>query len=1059
MRQSHPVSNDENMAPGAEIKRKRDPDARPDRPLPADSSDDDWQGVPFEAPKKAARKDSVGAPAAALAQVPHVVDWPAPAFQPAAAPSIHGAKPGRPPWPADSSDDDDDQMGALPSSRSPAASRAAPAAAKAGPSKASAGKGKASAKKATPRPVALRPLPGTEPVCDIFQGEAAAALITTWQFVRCFAHMLQPEEWVAPSLEQLRDGLCSTGEFGLVRPALHAHQPSVGTPCACTRPVALSRRSAHTGSRPRLPQVGELHMCLLKRLLKHDSSAILDDNQPDEEAEASATARVPTGVAAKKSQVPRPNTGLHAWLARDFGAYVDEVSWPEVLRQAVVQWHLRVDEDGEGRSASRVELDEPEPALMELARRLQREDFSAVLDPSLKCRALGHLAERAIELFSADICAACDRLDAARKDKDKKDRTAKKNEREAQIEARRRSAELWAAFCLAEEALDRASQAYHKASLTQKGVPKVKAALQAAQAARDEARAASRLAKDAVKQLQAMSVVAPGVEGRVTERLQSKRAIQELQAAAVAEAKRAALAALEAARREQWQEMVRVQPLGKDADGAFYWHLPRPSPSNDLEQSQPRESGSVVMVEHADGRWGRLASVGSLTEALAERGLKQEAKLLERLGDVASDDDERPIGLGTPAGKAASGKATAGEATAGEAAGGTATTPGGTSVHEWVGVRVRRVFKSECFNGVVTSWRPARGDGKPAVWYLRYDDGDEEGVCEDEARAALYEAAEAQLRQLRRKLLAAELALLGEPEALKKVGKAGKEAPTTNSASDRARWAAAVQCASDAPRLKELLIELHAIATRPAGAHSEPMDPDWEEAWTRELESYWCERVGSSQTLAQLSMRADELQWNVLSDGGISAGTELEVRTETQKEGGSFRWRSALVAAVFPGGSFRVVWEERDGRYQTMDLASARSRSGRKEQGAMWRFKVGESSESEDCSKGRPASRAARSNGAKAQSYSELTEDESGESTAAGPAGGRRGVAVGDLVEAIHGAKNASGHARKWVQVKVSRLSRGNFEAAFCDEQYLSEPPLKLSAADENKRWRWLGDD
>lgn len=996
---------------------------KPSKRVPVDSSDEsDWEGVPFEAPKNAAKKGEAGADAWAGFGPP----------PPRTAPtgSSPAARPVQPSPPA-----------RAPAARSP------------GKSKGSSGKARKNAKKMPQgRPAAPPALPPTVTISNVLEGEAAAALVSSWQFIRCFAHVLPLEGCRPPSLEQLEQGLRSQGEVGAV---------------------------------------SQLHVCLLKLILDSEDAALLDYESEKEEpnpAEGSPPGAPPAGAdappakpkrgrppgngvrplaavaqpARRAQHVPRPNTGLHAWNAGDLRAYVDEATWPEVLRQLIVQWHLRVDDTDAG---SRSDRAEPDAVLLDLAERLREDDYSAV-PPSLRAAALGLLCEQALELLAPHIVGACEQLEAVRKAESSQDRAAKKAEREARhggkaamAAARAASSEAWSAYSLAEEELDRASQEYHKSAMTQDGVARAKLAMQEAQRARDEAREASKQAKEAIRRLQAGGAAPTKGESEAdeaghkpTDRLLSMHEAKAQAEARAAAAEAAARAAKLAAEREQWKEMVRLRPLGRDANGALYWQLPRPQPPDDLEYCQP-PSAPVLLVETRAGRWGRVSSVRALRRSLAARNLAAEARLREWLAEAGMDDHnaEQEAGL---------------------------LTPGGTGAHEWVGRRVRRVVKGEAFGAVVSGWRPARGDGRPAEWYLLYDDGDEEEVDEDDVRASLQEATQPELRQLRRKLIQLEAALLG---GHKKSRKAGKQAGTRDGAeadTARAAWAAGVDRATTVDEMRALLEELYGSARQQGLAaggddlgEGASRDAEWAEAWQREVEVDWHKRARASRSYAQLSLRADEAEWNLHAQGDLGAGTQLEVRSDGGKDGAGSGWRTAHVVAVFGDGSFRVVWEESGGRYRTKDVAAALSKAGQKEHGTVWRFRpaprvhrnrlqaAAGGSRLRDARPQRSCTRQGRGAADLAQAAADDSGDtgySSGESDFSDTSADVRGVDVGDVVEAVHGASSSSGSRRRWVLARVTRTMRGGaFEAAFVDRQFRAEEKLKLNENGRNKLWRW----
>ncbi|KAL1499104.1 hypothetical protein AB1Y20_013617 [Prymnesium parvum] len=76
-----------------------------------------------------------------------------------------------------------------------------------------------------------------------------------------------------------------------------------------------------------------------------------------------------------------------------------------------------------------------------------------------------------------------------------------------------------------------------------------------------------------------------------------------------------------------------------------------------------------------------------------------------------------------------------------------------TSGHAWVGKRVRRFFEGEASDGTITRWLPEDGEDEP-LWHMEHDDGDEEDLDEEEARAAV--------RALKRRQTTEEAAEQGE---------------------------------------------------------------------------------------------------------------------------------------------------------------------------------------------------------------------------------------------------------------------------------------------------------
>ncbi|EOD13906.1 hypothetical protein EMIHUDRAFT_243657 [Emiliania huxleyi CCMP1516] len=721
----------------------------------------------------------------------------------------------------------------------------------------------------------LPSLPDTLPLASVLDAEATTALLVTWQFARCFCRRLQPDRaLVTPTLEQLQDGLCSGGESGLV---------------------------------------GELHIHLLRLFLeREDKTALIDDDSDGESTEV--------------HRVPRPSTGVHAWLARDLAAYLDadRVGWPEVLRLVIAQWKLK--EESKGSAVH--DKDWLDPSLLELGRRLRVEEYSSI-DATLKCQALGNLCERALEVLGSEIAEAWESLQQARRGEAKAVRELQREQQRASkvalAAARQRAADLGGELCAAEEDFTHTERAYWAAAAVQhESMVELKEAMDAARAVRDAARDAIRLAKEEVRTLQAGGATAASGSDEGASR-RGRRISSKVEAAAQAEADRVAV------QRAEWADMTRLTPLGRDAEGSVYWLLPGPLPPVDDHQGgQPL--GPLLAVEHQGGGWGQLASLSLLKLALEARDLPGEAKLRRRLAEVTLPEDADDDGSGGPT--AGGGQAKLGRTDSWDAS------------HDWVGLRVRRIVKGETFNAVVSAWRPARGDGKPARWRLRFDDGDEEEVDEEGVAEAIEEAAEASLRAMRRRLLAVEATLLSGSSGAGEARSGPLRAPTASNAAswaeERRSWLLEVETAVDVAQLRALLLRMYDAVQTPVSSASDggAADVEWSDAWHRELTQAWRRRVLASSTLAQLSLRFAEAQWNLHAQGGVVPGARLEVHCEAshakKAEEGSV-WRLAHVVAVFVDGSFRALWDE-SGRYQTRDFAAAPSRVGRKERGVVWRF-------------------------------------------------------------------------------------------------------------------------
>jgi hypothetical protein len=56
--------------------------------------------------------------------------------------------------------------------------------------------------------------------------------------------------------------------------------------------------------------------------------------------------------------------------------------------------------------------------------------------------------------------------------------------------------------------------------------------------------------------------------------------------------------------------------------------------------------------------------------------------------------------------------------------------------HEWIGAKIRRVFRGEGINGNIVKWARSQG-ADAALWHARHEDGDEEDLNEAEVREAI----------------------------------------------------------------------------------------------------------------------------------------------------------------------------------------------------------------------------------------------------------------------------------------------------------------------------------
>ena len=62
-------------------------------------------------------------------------------------------------------------------------------------------------------------------------------------------------------------------------------------------------------------------------------------------------------------------------------------------------------------------------------------------------------------------------------------------------------------------------------------------------------------------------------------------------------------------------------------------------------------------------------------------------------------------------------------------------------IHTQVGTRLQKFFDGECYAGTVVSSDVCKNTGKK-MWHVRYDDGDEEDLFEEEIEPLLFQSSE-----------------------------------------------------------------------------------------------------------------------------------------------------------------------------------------------------------------------------------------------------------------------------------------------------------------------------
>ena len=430
------------------------------------------------------------------------------------------------------------------------------------------------AKKSSPKKVAAPkvaapkapapPIPEPLPVLATLPAAAKPALLVSMQMLRIFASKLELEEdsW---SFERLCADL--SGE--------------------------ASAASAAGGV------LSEVHVALLRALLTEEEPLLKtrepffethlsahDDDTPEAirwRTVADGAPRAP-GLAIEYSATHNPKL-------KDVEALLDGLTWPEVLRQLVVQWCEPCEYEKRGRGP---QLFDDE--LIRCAAALREAEY-AQLPVELKARALQALCERALNVFHAHIDESGEELGqvAAQSKAESKEseKAARAEESRAKEAAKARAAELKAKCSEAWKVLEEkdaaqklAADALSKAVLSQSGVDAAKAASAKAKAALELARTTYQQAKarrdsggaDAAAEARAAAAAAALVAdiGGGTSRQREAKAAQEEEKAARARERQLAKRQEAAQRAAQLEETLRTKLL-KDRNGARYWALPQVS--------------------------------------------------------------------------------------------------------------------------------------------------------------------------------------------------------------------------------------------------------------------------------------------------------------------------------------------------------------------------------------------------------------------------------------------------------------------------------------------------
>ena len=831
---------------------------------------------------------------------------------------------------------------------------------------------KAVAPKVAAPKAAAPALPEPLPVLATLPAAAKPALLVSMQMLRIFAHKLELEEgsW---SFEQLCADL--SGE--------------------------ASAASAAGGV------LSELHVALLRALLTEEEP-LLKTREPffethlsphdDDTPEASRWRAVADG-APRAPGLAIDYSATHNPKLKDAEALLDHLTWPEVLRQLIVQWCEPCEYEKRQRGPQMFDDD-----LIRCAAGLREAEY-AQLPVELKARALQALCERALNVFHADIDESGEELGqvAAQSKAETKEteKAARAEESKAKEVAKAKSADLKAKCSEAWKVLEEkdaaqklCAEALSKAVLSQKGVDAAKAASSKAKTALELARTTYQQTKarrdsgggDAAAEARvaaaAAAVVADISAG--TSRQREVKAAQEEEKAARVKEKQLAKRQEASQRAVQLEETLRIKLLGKDRNGARYWALPQMSAASAEATEAPTLTESRLYVESdrgVDSDWGEVADLEALKKALRASHAKPDLELLKALRGLPPV--ARPSTVLRPAAAAAAAASAereadssddeegaaiaAHQAAALEAEAEAAVDASGVqrAGHEWLGQRVRQLSDEAVADGTVTGWRPAKeraaGDDVEAMeeeeegeasagpaeheaaWLVTMDSGKTAMLGAAEVKAALAEARDAPLRRLVRLMLQAETA--GRDEAFTHWQPASEE-PWSPEGLMLMEADAVPAPAADAPQLREAWVQsVTEVAADAAGlrgallqlAKAAPPAADAAAAqWRRE----WEARLHASATVPQLAVRLLELESMLLPRDGLRTGMQIEVSIEDD-DGSNHEWVPAPIVGVWRDGSFRalVKKQEKDGPLEWVeDYASPYSKQGRKERGKDWRW-------------------------------------------------------------------------------------------------------------------------
>jgi hypothetical protein len=947
---------------------------------------------------------------------------------------------------------------------------------------------KAAAPKVAAPKAAAPALPEPLPVLATLPAAAKPALLVSMQMLRIFAHKLELAEdsW---SFERLCTDL--SGE--------------------------ASAASAAGGV------LSELHVALLRTLLTEEEP-LLKTREPffethlsphdDDTPEASRWRTVADG-APRAPGLAIDYSATHNPKLKDAEALLDHLTWPEMLRQLVVQWCEPCEYEKRQRGPQMFDDD-----LIRCAAGLREAEY-AQLPVELKARALQALCERALNVFHADIDESGEELGqvaaqskAETKESEKAARAEENKVKEAAkakaAELKAKCSEAWKVLEEKDAAQKLCADALSKAVLSQKGVDTAKAASSKAKTALELARTIYQEAKarrdsgggDAAAEARvaaaAAAVVADISAG--TSRQREVKAAQEEEKAARAKERQLAKRQEASQRAVQLEETLRIKLLGKDRNGARYWALPQMSAASaeatEAAALAPTESRLYVESDRGvDSDWGEVADLEALKKALRASHAKPDVELLKALRGLPPL--ARPSAVLRPAAAAAAAASAeceadssddeegaviaAHQAAALEAEREAAVDASGVhrAGHEWLGQRVRQLSDEAVADGTVTGWRPAKeraaGDAEAmeeeeegeasagpaeheAAWLVTMDGGTTAmlGAAErDEAFTHWQPASE--------EPWSPEGATLIEADAV--------PAPAADAPQLREAWAQHVtKVAADATGLRGALLQLAKAAPPAADAASAQ--------WRRE----WEARLHASATVPQLAVRLLELESMLLPRDGLRTGMQIEVSIEDD-DGSNHEWVPAPIVGVWRDGSFRALVKkhEKEGPLEWVeDYASPYSKQGRKERGKDWRW-VGPAAstrakrgavEPSDVSLSNIESRGGKRAAAKrARSSRSFVESQKSDDDDEGSASGRSSrrssgaseaevrpsyeVAPPEMGQQVEVLKNK----RKWVAAEVSRVLRGgSFEAQEHADDGEDGAKGKHTVDDYMTTWRNVGD-